>query len=103
MIHTIKGFGIINKAEIGVFLEVSSFFDDPADVGNLLSGSSAFYPSLDSLKEGGLSFSSSSMKLSFHEFYIKKISFSVCFLLCQGQSKAAHIKNPSKIKQSQIR
>ena len=42
VIHTIKGFGIINKAEIGVFLEVSSFFDDPADVGNLISGSSAF-------------------------------------------------------------
>ena len=40
VIHTIKGFGIINKAEIGVFLEVSSFFDDPADVGNLISGSS---------------------------------------------------------------
>ena len=61
VIHTIKGFGIVNKAEIDVFLEVSSFFDDPADVGNLVSGSSAFSPSLDSLKEGGLGFSSSSM------------------------------------------
>ena len=38
----IKGFGIVNKAEIGVFLELSCFFDDPADVGNLISGSSAF-------------------------------------------------------------
>ena len=37
-----KGFGIINKAEIGVFLELSRFFHDPADVGNLISGSSAF-------------------------------------------------------------
>ena len=37
-----KGFGIVNKAEIDVFLELSSFFDDPADVGNLISGSSAF-------------------------------------------------------------
>ena len=37
-----KGFGIVNKAEINVFLEVSCFFDDPADVANLISGSSAF-------------------------------------------------------------
>ena len=40
--HTVKGFGIVNKAEIDVFLELSCFFDDPKDVGNLLSGSSAF-------------------------------------------------------------
>ena len=42
MIHTVKGFGIVNKAEIDVFLELSCFFDDPADDGNLISGSSAF-------------------------------------------------------------
>ena len=42
MIHTIKGFGIIIKAEVDVFLELSCFFDDPIDVGNLISGSSAF-------------------------------------------------------------
>ena len=42
VIHTVKGFGIVNKAEIDVFLELSSFFDDPADVGNLMSGTSAF-------------------------------------------------------------
>ena len=42
VIHTVKGFGIVNKAEIDVFLELSWFFDDPADVSNLLSGSSAF-------------------------------------------------------------
>ena len=42
VIHTVKGFGIVNKAEIDVFLELSSFFDDPTDVGNLMSGSSAF-------------------------------------------------------------
>ena len=42
VIHTVKGFGIVNKAEIDVFLELSGFFDDPADVGNLISGSSAF-------------------------------------------------------------
>ena len=41
-IHTVKGFGIVNKAEIDVFLELSCFFDDPKDVGNLISGSSAF-------------------------------------------------------------
>ena len=42
VIHTVKGFGIVNKAEIDVFLELSCFFNDPADVGNLISGSSAF-------------------------------------------------------------
>ena len=42
VIHTVKGFGIVNKAEIDVFLELCCFFDDPADVGNLISGSSAF-------------------------------------------------------------
>ena len=38
VIHTVKGFGIVNKAEVDVFLELSCFFDDPADVGNLISG-----------------------------------------------------------------
>ena len=42
VIHTVKGFGIVNKAEIDVFLELSCFLDDPADVGNLISCSSAF-------------------------------------------------------------
>ena len=42
VIHTVKAFGIVNKTEIDVFLEFSCFFDDPADVGNLISGSSAF-------------------------------------------------------------
>ena len=41
VIHTVKGFGIVNKAEIDVFLELSCFFDDSTDVGNLISGSSA--------------------------------------------------------------
>ena len=41
VIHRVKGFGIVNKAEIDVFLELSGFFNDPADVGNLISGSSA--------------------------------------------------------------
>ena len=48
VIHTVKGFGIVNKAEVDVFLELSCFFDDPANVGNLISGSSAFSkPSLN--------------------------------------------------------
>ena len=42
VIHTVKGFGNVNKVEIDVFLELSCFFDDPVDVGNLISGSSAF-------------------------------------------------------------
>ena len=42
VIHTVKGFGIVNKAEVDVFLELSCLFHDPADVGNLISGSSAF-------------------------------------------------------------
>ena len=40
--HTVKGFGIVNKAEIDVFLELSCFFNDPVDIGNLISGASAF-------------------------------------------------------------
>ena len=42
VVHTVKGFGIVNKAEIDVFLELSCFFDDSVDIGNLISGSSAF-------------------------------------------------------------
>ena len=42
VIHTVKDFGVVNKAEVNVFLVFSCFFDDPTDVGNLISGSSAF-------------------------------------------------------------
>ena len=42
MIHTVKGFGVVNKAKVDVFLELSYFLSDPMDVGNLISGSSAF-------------------------------------------------------------
>ena len=41
VIHTVKGFGIVNKAEVDVFLELFCFFNDPTDIGNLISGSSA--------------------------------------------------------------
>ena len=46
VIHTVKGFGIVNKAEIDVFLELSCFFHDPVDVGNLISGSSSLIAQL---------------------------------------------------------
>ena len=42
VIHTVKGFGVVNKAKVDIFLELSCFFDDPVDVSNLISGSSAF-------------------------------------------------------------
>ena len=42
IIHTVKGLGVVNKAEVNVFLELSCFFNDPVDVGNLISGSSGF-------------------------------------------------------------
>ena len=42
VVHTVKGFGVVNQAEIDVFLELSCFFDDPTDVGNLISASSVF-------------------------------------------------------------
>ena len=45
VIHMVKGFGIVNKAEVHIFLKLSCFFDDPTDIGNLISGSSAFYKS----------------------------------------------------------
>ena len=51
VIHTVKGFGIVNKAEIDVFLELSCFFHDPVDVGNLISGSSAFFKTSLNIRE----------------------------------------------------
>ena len=56
VIHTVKGFGIVNKAEIDGFLELSCFFDDPADVGNLISGSSMFSNNIifSNLKSGAI-------------------------------------------------
>ena len=51
VIHTVKGFGIVNKAEIDVFLELSFFFHDPVDVGNLISGSSAFFKTILNIRK----------------------------------------------------
>ena len=55
MIHIVKGFGIVNKAKVDIFLELSCFFDDPANVCNLISGSSAFSkrPMLEHLEVHG--------------------------------------------------
>ena len=53
VIHTVKGFGIVKKAEIYVFLEFSCFFNDPMDVGNFISGSSAFSNQLEHLQVHG--------------------------------------------------
>ena len=47
MIHTVKGFGVVNKADVDVFLELLCFFNDPMDSGNVISGSSAFSNSLN--------------------------------------------------------
>ena len=51
VIHTVKGFGIVNKVEVDVFLELSCFFHDPADAGNLISVSSAFSKSSLNIRE----------------------------------------------------
>jgi len=53
VIHTVKGFSIVNEEEVDVFLKLSCFFDDPADVGNLISGSSAFQIQLEYLEVHG--------------------------------------------------
>ena len=63
VIHTVKGFGIVNKAEIDVFLELSSFYDDPADVGNLISGSSAFPKTICKIASGKLLYNTGSSTL----------------------------------------
>ena len=54
MILTVKGFGIVNKAEVDVFLELSDFFDDPTDVGNCIPGSSAFSKSSLNIWKGNI-------------------------------------------------
>ena len=77
VIHTVKGFDIFNKAEIDVFLEFSCFFDDPADVGNLISGSSAFFKTslniwkftVDVLLKQGLSKLFPSTTVQGHQFF----------------------------------
>ena len=52
VIHRVKGFGIVNKAKVGVFLELFWFFNDPTDVGNLISGSSVFSKSSMNKSDG---------------------------------------------------
>ena len=64
VIHTVKGFGIVNKAEVDVFLKLPCFFDDPTDAGNLISGSSAFLTQLEHLEVLG----SCTVEASLREF-----------------------------------
>ena len=65
MIHTVKGFGIVNKAEIDLFLELSCFFHDPAAVGNLISGSSALSKtSLNIRRNAGLEETQAGIKIA---------------------------------------
>ena len=74
VIHTVKGFGIVNKAEVDVFLELSCFLDDPTDVGNLISGSSAFSkPSLNILKFSVHVLLKPSLK-DFEHYFVKKLA-----------------------------
>ena len=56
VIHTVKGMSLVNKAEVDVFLEFSSFFDDPMGIGNLISGSSAFSKSSLNIGEFSVQF-----------------------------------------------
>ena len=82
VILTVKGFGVVNKTEIEVFLELSCFFYDPADIGNLISGSSAFSKT-----------SLNNWKFMVH-MSIKKVSHENHFiLLVIRQSKAKHKKS----------
>ena len=75
MIHIVKDFGIVNKAEIDVFLELSWFFDDPADVGSLISGSSAFWKKVKKRPLGQL---------------LAQL-YSICCLLCTVLSSPVYI------------
>ena len=67
MIHTVKSFGIVNKTEVDVFLELSYFLNDPTDIGNLISSSSAFFKS-----------SLNIWKFMIHVLWILSITLLVC-------------------------
>ena len=75
VIHTVRGFGIVNKAEIDVFLELSCFFNDPANVDNLISGSSAFPKT--SLNNTALSQNLSSLNSCSNNFCVETLEFSI--------------------------
>ena len=81
--HTVKGFGIVNKAEIDIFLEFSCFFDDPADVGNLISGSSAF------------------SKTSLNAFVSYLAQFRIC-CCCWVTKSSVTLCNPMEWKQTRL-
>jgi len=104
VIHTVKGFSIVNKAEIDIFLELSCFFDDPADVGNLISGSSAFsktslnirkFTAYVLLKPGLENFELSRLVITF-------LPRSKHLLISWLQSSPAVILEPPKIKSDTV-
>ena len=81
VIHTVKGFGIVNKAEIDVFLELSCFFDDPVDVVNLISGSTAF-------SKASLNIWKFTVHIYTQDFLLKRKQSPLHVLLhCQGKQK----------------
>ena len=98
VIHTLKGFGIANKAEVDVFLELSCLFHDPADVANLISGSSAFSKTSLNIREfkvhvllkPGLDAISKTTEWS---LFVSKANHSVSQL-----SKSMHLDNTEKLK-----
>ena len=75
VIHTIKGFGIVNKAEVNVFPELSCFFNDPVDVGNLISGSSTFSKSSLNLWEFSVQVL---LKPGLYNFVMTTVTFLAC-------------------------
>ena len=78
VIHTVKSFGVVNKAKVDVFLELSSFFDEPTDVGNLISGSSAF----------------SATSLNIWKFTVHVLAWrilSTTLLACESESEVAQL------------
>ena len=83
VIHIVKGFGIVNKADTDVFLELSCFLHDPADVGNLISGSSAF----------------SKTSLNIWKFMVHVLLKPACRICWSSREKIPHVqgmRNPSK-------
>ena len=81
VIHTVKGFGIVNKAEIDVFLELSCFFNDPTDVGNLISGFSAFSKTSSELQ---FSFGCTGSSMLFASFSLVEASGAYSLVVVQG-------------------
>ena len=89
VIHTVKDFGVVNKAEINAFLELSCFFDDPADINNLISGSSAF--SKTSLNIWKFS-AHVLLKPGLENFAPNKLNLKLSYCMCVFFFKSAKVK-----------